>query len=245
MNSPVCLFKAGVYRIVNRANGAMYVGSSRNLRKRWWAHQKDLETGAHHAAPLQRAWLKYGRASFEFEVLLHCSPDHVLFYEQRALDILAPRYNVCRTAGNCAGVKVSEANKIAQSLRHKGKVTPPEVRKKMSEAAKGRAKSPEHLAALRQAWAENPSPLLGRKLSEETKSRISKGHIGKVLSEEQKAKIGAASRARATISEDTVRFIRQEVRKGVKKSELSRALSIGICSVSDIVAGRSYAYVLD
>jgi hypothetical protein len=115
----------------------------------------------------------------------------------------------------------------------------------MSAAAKGRKKSPEHLAALRKYWSENPSPLKGRKLGEETKAKLSAAHSGKTLDAAHRAKIGAASRARAKIPHDTVRSIREGARKGIKKSVLSRTFGVGIGAVNGIVAGRSYTHVPD
>lgn len=58
----------------------------------------------------------------------------------------------------------------ALSERFKGKSLSDEHRKKLSDAAKGRAKSPSHAANLSRALKGNGR---GRKLSDETKRRIS------------------------------------------------------------------------
>ena len=60
---------AGIYIIKNLANGKVYVGSSANISARWCKHRTALEAGTHHSVKLQRAWAKYGRDAFSFEVV--------------------------------------------------------------------------------------------------------------------------------------------------------------------------------
>ena len=48
--------QAGVYQIVNLANGKRYVGSARKFRQRWAEHRSMLARGVHHnASPESRA----------------------------------------------------------------------------------------------------------------------------------------------------------------------------------------------
>ncbi len=61
--------KMGVYAIVNLVEGKQYVGSSKDLRRRWRDHWNELQSNKHSNAHLQRAFNKYGEAAFEFRIL--------------------------------------------------------------------------------------------------------------------------------------------------------------------------------
>lgn len=116
---------AGIYMLVNKANGKRYVGSSRNCQRRKAEHISRLRRGAHINAKLQAAWNKYGEHNFEFVVAFSVlNVDDIEAVEQQFLDELQAvhtGYNLAPVAGNTAGWKA-----------------PPETRKRMSEAAKKR-----------------------------------------------------------------------------------------------------------
>ena len=38
----------GIYKIVNSINNKIYVGSAKNIKKRWSAHKSDLNKNKHH-----------------------------------------------------------------------------------------------------------------------------------------------------------------------------------------------------
>lgn len=58
----------GIYLILCEANGKIYVGSTKNFKKRWGTHKGLLEIERHFNIHLQRAWLKYGKENFKFVV---------------------------------------------------------------------------------------------------------------------------------------------------------------------------------
>lgn len=59
----------GIYFIVNKNNGKIYIGSSVNIKQRISKHKSDLKKNKHHSYLLQRAWNKDGEESFEFKVV--------------------------------------------------------------------------------------------------------------------------------------------------------------------------------
>lgn len=202
----------GIYQIRNTANGNQYVGSAASLRRRWYEHSSRLRRGAHDNRYLQRAWDKYGEAAFAFEPLFICAKGMLVFYEQRALDVFQPEYNLSPTAGNSLGVRHTEETcarmsasrrglkqspaaiaKRAASLR--GKKRTQETKDKMRALATGRPVSEATKAKLRVAN-------LGKKASPETRSKISAGNTGKPcgpqgpLSEAHKAAISKAGLGR-------------------------------------------------
>lgn len=90
----------GVYKITNTANGKMYVGSSKDIYKRWNQHQNELNCGMHGNQYLQNAWNKYGSQSFKFEIIEECPIDNQFEREQFYLNTLNPfdnnGYNIIR-----------------------------------------------------------------------------------------------------------------------------------------------------
>lgn len=95
---------AGVYKIVCKPTGEVYVGSAaksfRTRRKRHWT---DLRRGVHHNFKLQRAWKTYGESEFAFEPVLVCRAEDAVMYEQKVIDAFQPQLNVAVVAGSLLG----------------------------------------------------------------------------------------------------------------------------------------------
>lgn len=87
-NLTVC----GVYKITNTANGKFYIGSAKNIRRRWSQHKWDLKSKRHRARHFVNAWYVYGEDAFSFEILESgdFSKDELLALEQKYLDELRP-----------------------------------------------------------------------------------------------------------------------------------------------------------
>lgn len=119
--------KHGVYRIKNISNNDCYIGSSLNFKERKRRHFRDLEKGKHHSIVLQRAFNKYGRDEFEFEILeTGIDRNELLQREQYFIDTLNPKYNICSIAGSPLGVKHSkESNEKKRKYALENNVLPP------------------------------------------------------------------------------------------------------------------------
>ena len=61
--------RAGVYKIENRRNGRVLLGSARNVHGPLNSHRFQLNLGTHRNAELQRDWREHGADAFVFEVL--------------------------------------------------------------------------------------------------------------------------------------------------------------------------------
>jgi hypothetical protein len=59
----------GVYRIVRKSDGKVFVGSSRNLKNQWARLSMQLNTKAHPNQGLQKDWTELGEGAFAFEIL--------------------------------------------------------------------------------------------------------------------------------------------------------------------------------
>ena len=119
---------SGVYAIRCRYNGRTYVGSSKNIKRRWLRHRGDLRGGIHHSPHLQRAWDKYGEQGFEFFVLSYCAVDELLEHEQFWLDSSTCFYNGSRTVGRVDHTPETRA-RIGEKVRAAHQR--PEVKAKM------------------------------------------------------------------------------------------------------------------
>ena len=117
----------GIYIIKNKINGKFYLGSSKNCNKRKTQHFTLLKHNTHHCIHLQRAYNKYGKDAFEFEILVDC--EECLKEEQPWLDSLdwTKVYNVSKFAGGGDNISnhpnreeiVKKLTKILNDNRHK------------------------------------------------------------------------------------------------------------------------------
>lgn len=172
----------GVYEILNTESGKRYIGQSVAANRRWTQHKWYLRRGAHHCAPLQRAWVKHGPFAFVFTLLFECEPHELTKYEQAAIDYFAPEYNVAPVAGSCAGMVRPEisarmvGNKYSLGFRHA-----PETIEKCRLATLGRKQRPESVA-------KSAAARTGQKRSAEARERMRLAHLGKKRSAESIAK---------------------------------------------------------
>ena len=114
---------SGIYAIVSPSEN-FYMGSARDIEKRWREHRSALRKGAHHSAALQRACAKYGVENLRFVIVVGCSEEVLFFYEQMLLDDLKPKYNVNPSACGTRGLRWSETSK----MRIRGRTVSAEAR---------------------------------------------------------------------------------------------------------------------
>jgi group I intron endonuclease len=110
----------GIYKIVNIKNGKMYIGSSKNIKRRWSVHKSALKNNNHHSVYLQRAWNKYGKENFVYEVIKELpgvSDIELLNEEARCVTTMCPEYNVGSIGGGDNLTKHPHRNKIIAKMR--------------------------------------------------------------------------------------------------------------------------------
>ena len=83
----------GIYQIRNIVNGKLYIGSSKRLGARKRQHLSDLKCQRHPNRYLQRAYNKYGKESFVFEVIEFCSEEDRISIEQYWVDRIGTLFN--------------------------------------------------------------------------------------------------------------------------------------------------------
>ena len=62
-------FKSGIYKIINKFNGRIYIGSAKRFIERWKSHTSSLRTQKHSNKFLQADFNKCGEDAFVFEVV--------------------------------------------------------------------------------------------------------------------------------------------------------------------------------
>lgn len=180
--------KSGIYKIVNKVNGKVYIGSSISIQDRWLNHTSSLNLNKHPNSHLQRAYNKYGADNMSFEVIELIPEEQLAQREGYWIESLCS-YN--RQYGY----------NIARIVEGRVKATE-ETRKKMTAAqierwnkVVDRKQSDEHIAKLSKARK-------GRIINDEWKSNISNSLIGNTYclgfkhTDETKANLSAERRER-------------------------------------------------
>lgn len=213
--------KYGIYVIRNTVNDKIYVGKTMmSFGDRWDCHKAQLNGGYHENQHLQKAWNKYGKDSFEFEILHDCTGESVEFVndlEIREIKIAKDSglsYNIHDggDGGLLLGKHLSEEarRKIGEKNRVNmtGRKASIETRMKMSKSHKERISK----------WTQEDRERFGRISSE--KSR------GYKWSDESKKKI-AGNKNGAKYSIEQVREIRRlhEI-EGKGYTEISKMMNI-------------------
>lgn len=76
----------GIYKIYNKENQKVYIGSSNDVERRFSIHRKKLKNDDHINEHLQNSWNKYGEDSFEFEVIDEVGVENLREKEQEYIN---------------------------------------------------------------------------------------------------------------------------------------------------------------
>ena len=90
---------SAVYKITNNVTGEFYIGSSRNVKKRWAAHKWPSRWEENPNNKMYQDMQKYGLDSFGFEILEEVEAQYLKQEEQKFIDILKPTYNSINAKG--------------------------------------------------------------------------------------------------------------------------------------------------
>jgi group I intron endonuclease len=170
----------GIYRIFHKETGKSYIGQSINIERRIGRHFKWLSNGNHPNNHLQNAFNFYGKDAFCFQILETCDRFNLFEREVYWIDVFASVYGVYNIA-----------------VPEEGKLTSKQIREKLSAKAKALCRSESHKLNQKNAVVSSNKRRAGQVLSEEWKSNISKGLTGRKMSEETKKKISNTKRMRA------------------------------------------------
>ncbi len=77
---------SGIYTIINRVNGRIYIGESLDIYRRWHKeHMPQLRKNIHNNKELQNDFNEYGEENFSFEILERYSEDNPISTKARTL----------------------------------------------------------------------------------------------------------------------------------------------------------------
>ena len=83
----------GIYKITNTITGDFYIGSSKDVKKRWRAHKWQSTWKKYPNYPIYQDMQKYGVDKFIFEILAEVEEDSLKEAEQQFIEMLNPTYN--------------------------------------------------------------------------------------------------------------------------------------------------------
>jgi group I intron endonuclease len=209
----------GVYKIENAINGKVYIGSAVDLWNRLQLHRWYLLRNRHPSKHMQAAWNLYGPNVFWFGVIELVEDSRLLIErEQAAIERFGSNdpergYNIRRIARNNLGVKYSAESRARISEATKRDHARPDSyhksavhRMRISEAQKGRTRTPEHRAKLAAAFSPEyrealSRRLTGRTLDDSTKARISAALRGRPKTETTRQRMSLAQTKRMATPE--------------------------------------------
>jgi len=82
----------GIYEIFCIKTGKRYIGSSKDMNKRWQSHLNSLRRGDHHNYYLQKDFLRYGEDNFIFSII-EIVEDETNLYKREELFINSFKFN--------------------------------------------------------------------------------------------------------------------------------------------------------
>jgi group I intron endonuclease len=86
-------YKSGIYKISNKIDDRIYIGSSTRLRCRYLQHRNKLKHGRHNSKYLQRFCNKYSINTLVFEVIEIIEPELLIIKEDEYINKLSPAFN--------------------------------------------------------------------------------------------------------------------------------------------------------
>jgi group I intron endonuclease len=193
----------GIYKITNKINGKVYVGSSITLKARHDTHFHDMKKEIHFNKHLRAAAKKYGIENFEFSILELVPLEDDKEVLKRVLlskeEIWIKKLN--------AGDPEFGYNRYIIPNSPLGITRTEEEKRNISTAKKGKGMGEDN-------------PFYGKKHSEETRKKMSLSHSGAVVSEETKRKMSESHKGHVWTEESKSKVSR--TKKGIPKSEETR-----------------------
>lgn len=84
---------SGVYKIVNTITGDFYIGSSKDVKRRWVYHKCPSKWKHLPNNPMYSDMQKYGVDRFDFQILAEVEQEYLKETEQQFIEMMKPTYN--------------------------------------------------------------------------------------------------------------------------------------------------------
>ncbi len=220
---------SGVYKIINKQNGRIYIGSAKSFKKRFHQHHQSLKSNKHSNKFLQHDFNKCGPDAFIFEVLEVVDGDQRFITEQTHLDQYYDKQDDC----------YNFKKETVQKERSVGSHTPEETKKKMSDSMKKIWAEDEEYRTFQSVYQSKKTKELWEdpeyrakhveKIREftqrpEYKEKLSKAAKGKIVSKETREKLSkiVGPRSKELWKDENHRAIQKVAREKSWVSNLER-----------------------
>jgi len=107
--------KCGIYSIINKINGLIYIGSTNHLYHRKNQHFSLLNLNKHFNKKLQNSWNKYGHDQFEFSIIEECNLADLKIKEQFWINF----YQSYKSQNGFNLVKIAERFVLSDETKNK------------------------------------------------------------------------------------------------------------------------------
>lgn len=163
----------GIYKITNILNNKCYIGQSIDCIYRLIKHKSKLNVNKHYNLYLQRAYNKYGKDNFTFEIIFLCNIQDLDGHEQHFINHLKTldnKFGYNSQSGGSFTKQYSDESRLKMSNSHKGHIPWNKGIKGMIKLKKSSMKGKKHTIEARLKISEAGR---GRAVSTETRKKIS------------------------------------------------------------------------
>lgn len=236
-------FISGIYEILCKINGKVYIGSSNNTRSRLLNHKRDLLKGKHINSHLQNSFSKYGVDNFIFRFIEETpnTKEYLQSQEQYWMTKTLSYnnifgFNICKKAYSNVGRTFSDESKRKLSLSQR----------KLSE--------PEVISILDLIKNSNLSFIqIGEKFNVTSGAicDINKGHSYQELTNIQPGSTYSSRKSNnwpnghptAKLNAEKVRQIKILLKEGKMLKEIAPLFDVGIKCIGEIKRGARWTHV--
>lgn len=110
---------SAVYKIVNEVTCDFYIGSSKDIRKRWREHKCPSKWKLNPNNPMYQDMQKYGVYKFMIQLLAPVMEEYLTQVEQELIDMLHPTYNQMNAKGKSIEKCKKHRKKYRQTEKYK------------------------------------------------------------------------------------------------------------------------------
>lgn len=219
----------GIYAIRSQDSNRIYIGSSKNVRKRLGEHANALRRNQHVNFKLSACYKKHSILAMEICLVCQCESKDLECMETmwiKNLDCYRRGLN-CTPTANGAGKITSLETRVKIGNSSRGRIPSAKTRQLISIASKNQSEESRRSAAEKKR---------GRKRSESAVAKTAKWHLGKKRSETTKTKMSAAL---SKIKESHILVIWEALRDGKTYDEIGKMVGVSKQTICNLRAGKN------
>ena len=183
---------SGIYKIESKKfPQKFYIGSAKDITKRWHNHLINLSNNIHHSHILQSHYNEFGKEDLKFSVLEECNENELINKEREYLKSNNTYFNIYKEPGSPKNHHFSDEARKNMGKAHLGKKQSEETKRKRSLSMMGHSVSKETIKKIQEKRKNY-------KHSEITRNKLritstgNKNAVGHTVSSEAREKMRAA-----------------------------------------------------